>query len=168
MTPLDVPLGTPRLRLVPLTPALADAALQGRALAGGLVAADDWPTDDAAVVLSRTCVAGVAGGQWLIARRAGLVVGECGVRSWTTAGEPEVGYGLAPSARGRGLATEAVGRLVAHLLAVPGVSAVVADAEPGNAASLRLLHRLGFATGPGPGGPDPAEGTLTHRRARGA
>ncbi len=166
MTPIDVPLGTPRLLLVPLTPALADAALHRRALPDGLVTAEDWPSDDTGVVLSRVCLAGVADGQWLITRRPGLVVGECGVRAWPPAGEPEVGYGLAPSACGRGLATEAVGRLVAHLLAVPGVSAVVADTGAGNAASLRLLHRLGFAVGPGPNGPGPTDATLTHRRGR--
>ena len=59
-------------------------------------------------------------------------------------GDQEVGYGLVPAARGRGLATEAVGALCAHLERAPGVLRLTAEALPGNSASLRVLHRLGF------------------------
>jgi ribosomal-protein-alanine N-acetyltransferase len=183
LPPLDVPLATPRLLLVPLTPALAEAALTGAALATPrgrasadplppcLVPAGDWPTDEAGVVLARAALAGDAAGQWLVALRSGLVVGECGLRAWAAPDEPEVGYGLAPSARGRGLATEAVGRLVEHLVARPGVRAVVARAASDNAASRRLLRRLGFTSeegdpGPGPPGPGPAGAAVTYRRRR--
>lgn len=205
VSPLDVPLATPRLLLVPLTPALAEAALVGAALTGlagaalgprgksargddltsspargepppRLSPAADWPTDEAGVVLARAALAGDASGQWLVALRSGLVVGECGLRAWAAPDEPEVGYGLAPSARGRGLATEAVGRLVEHLLALPGVRAVVARAGPGGAASRRVLRRLGFTPveesagertpGPGPRGPGPGGVGTTHRRSR--
>ena len=196
--PLDAPLATPRLLLVPLTPALADAALLGAALlgaaltgaaltgaastgpAGGepprLSAAADWPTDEAGVVLARAALSGDASGQWLVALRSGLVVGECGLRAWAAPDEPEVGYGLAPSARGRGLATEAVGRLVEHLLALPGVRAVLARAGPDAAASRRVLQRLGFTAvepsagerppGPGPQGPGSGAVGTTHRKTR--
>jgi RimJ/RimL family protein N-acetyltransferase len=59
-------------------------------------------------------------------------------------GGVEIGYGLAPSARGRGLGTEAVGVLVAWAEQQPGVRRVAARVQVGNEPSRRLLRRLGF------------------------
>lgn len=154
-----VPLATRRLLLVPLTPALAEAALAGRRLPGGLVAAEDWPGDDAAVVLARVALTGDGAGQWLVVLPGDLVVGECGVRAWPQPDEPEIGYGLAPSARGRGYAVEAVARLAGHLLAQAGVRRVLAETDSGNPGSVRLLRRLGFAPcEPSTGGPEAGDG----------
>ncbi|CAN5604273.1 hypothetical protein BH11ACT8_BH11ACT8_12070 [soil metagenome] len=57
-------------------------------------------------------------------------------------GEVEVGYGLVPEARGRGLVTEALRALLADtdLLGVR----VRASVEPSNAAGLRVLATTGF------------------------
>ncbi len=56
--------------------------------------------------------------------------------------EAEVGYGLVESARGRGLATEALAALLQRAdLAGVRVRAAVA---PANAASLRVLAKAGF------------------------
>lgn len=154
-----VPLATRRLLLVPLTPALAEAALAGRRLPGGLVAAEDWPSDDAAVVLARVALSGDGTGQWLLALPGGLVIGECGIRAWSQPDEPEIGYGLAPSARGRGYAAEAVARLAGHLLEQAGVRRVVAEADSGSPGSVRLLRRLGFTTcDPSTAGPQAGDG----------
>jgi len=72
----------------------------------------------------------------------GLAVGSIGFFGPPSAGEVEVGYGLVESARGRGVATEALQGLLAltdelHLV-------VRASVEPGNTASFRVLAKAGF------------------------
>lgn len=55
----------------------------------------------------------------------------------------EVGYGLAPAARGHGFATEAVRALTAHARA-RGARMVVADTDAAHEASIAVLRRCGF------------------------
>jgi RimJ/RimL family protein N-acetyltransferase len=73
----------------------------------------------------------------------GLVVGDCGWLGPPQEGVVDVSYGLAPSARGRGLGTATV-QLLVGWVAARGAVQVRAEVRPGNAASLRLLARLGF------------------------
>lgn len=56
----------------------------------------------------------------------------------------EIGYALAPSHWGQGIAREAVRLLIGHLFAVDGARRVCADTDPGNLASNALLRSLGF------------------------
>jgi RimJ/RimL family protein N-acetyltransferase len=58
-------------------------------------------------------------------------------------GSVEIGYGLTPSGRGHGYATEAVIALLA-VAADHGVSRVIADTTLDNIASQRTLVRAGF------------------------
>jgi RimJ/RimL family protein N-acetyltransferase len=58
------------------------------------------------------------------------------------AAEVEVGYGLVPTGRGRGIVPEALGALLA-LTDAAGVR-VRASIAPANAASLRVAAKLGF------------------------
>lgn len=75
----------------------------------------------------------------------GKAIGDAGFHGPPRAdGELEVGYALVPAARGVGLASEAVGLLITWAHRQPGVSAITARVDPGNAASERLLTRLGF------------------------
>lgn len=136
---LEAVLRTERLVLRPLTPGSAQALLD-RPTTNGFPSADD------AGLLQR-----VASRPADEARRAyvveheGAPVGTLGIAGGiTTDGDQEVGYSLVPAARGRGLATEAVGALCAVLDADPDVRRLTAEVRPGNDASLRLLHRLGF------------------------
>jgi RimJ/RimL family protein N-acetyltransferase len=83
---------------------------------------------------------------WLIVRRADRqIIGDLG-----THGPPdrdgcvEIGYALAPSARGQGLGTAAVAALVGRLAAVPGIRRLTAVTGAQNTASRRLLERQGF------------------------
>jgi ribosomal-protein-alanine N-acetyltransferase len=69
----------------------------------------------------------------------GRVVGKAGC--WRL---PEIGYILHPDYWGRGLATEALTAVIAHLFAGRDVGAITADVDPRNEASLKLLARLGF------------------------
>ncbi|MEQ6901983.1 GNAT family protein [Nocardioides sp. YIM 152588] len=59
--------------------------------------------------------------------------------------EVEVGYGVVPRGRGRGIGTEALGGLLAAVDAVEaGPVRVRASVAPANAASLKVLARHGF------------------------
>lgn len=58
---------------------------------------------------------------------------------------PEFGFILAPDHWGQGYGYEAASAYLAHAFADPELEAVTADVDPRNAASLRLLERLGFA-----------------------
>ena len=69
----------------------------------------------------------------------GRVIGKAGC--WRM---PEIGFVLHPDFWGKGLAHEAVGAAIEHVLATFPIAAIIADVDPRNAASLRLLTRLGF------------------------
>ena len=57
---------------------------------------------------------------------------------------PDVGYILHPDVWGQGLASEAVGAVIDHVFRTGDLDALTADVDPENAASIRLLERLGF------------------------
>ena len=61
-----------------------------------------------------------------------------------TAGRVEIGYDLAPSARGAGRATRAARLLAGWAAARPEVRTVCARTEPDNVPSRRVLERAGF------------------------
>jgi len=73
----------------------------------------------------------------------GRAVGGVGFKGQPDGGCVEIGFGLAPSARGHGYAAEAVGALLA-VAAGHGLSRVVADTTLDNIASQRTLLRAGF------------------------
>jgi RimJ/RimL family protein N-acetyltransferase len=90
---------------------------------------------------------------WLIARRADRrILGDLGTHGPPDSdGCVEIGYSLAPSARGQGIGTAAVAALVGCLTAVPGIRRITAVTGARNTASRRLLERQGFRiTGPTP------------------
>lgn len=57
---------------------------------------------------------------------------------------PEFGFILHPRHWGAGLATEAVAAFLHHAFTRPDISHLLADVDPRNEGSLRLLQRLGF------------------------
>jgi RimJ/RimL family protein N-acetyltransferase len=57
---------------------------------------------------------------------------------------PDVGYILHPDVWGQGLASEAVGAVIDHVFRTLDLDTLTADVDPENAASIRLLERLGF------------------------
>jgi RimJ/RimL family protein N-acetyltransferase len=73
----------------------------------------------------------------------GRAIGGIGFKGQPVDGCVEIGYGLAPSARGDGYAAEAV-VAVLSLAAEHGLSRVVADTTLDNIASQRTLSRAGF------------------------
>jgi RimJ/RimL family protein N-acetyltransferase len=81
---------------------------------------------------------GNGGDDWVI-ERDGRAIGKAG--AWSP---PEVGFLLHPDRWGHGYAYEAMAALMPVLFSRHDVPALTADVDPRNAASLRLLERLGF------------------------
>jgi RimJ/RimL family protein N-acetyltransferase len=73
----------------------------------------------------------------------GRAVGGIGFKGRPVNGRVEIGYGLAPSARGRAYAAEAVMALLT-VAADHGLVRVIADTTVENVASQRTLIRAGF------------------------
>ncbi len=69
----------------------------------------------------------------------GRVIGKAGM--WR---RPEVGFMIHPDHQGKGLAREAMVAVIDHLFTAHDIPDLVAEADPRNAASLKLLARLGF------------------------
>lgn len=83
-------------------------------------------------------------GHYVIIRGAdGQVIGGIGFKGQPEAGCVEIGYGLAPSARGHGYAAEAA-RTLLDLAREHGLSRVVADTDRDNIPSQRTLEHAGF------------------------
>lgn len=78
-------------------------------------------------------------GEDFVVERDGRVIGKAGCYAL-----PSIGYILHPESWGQGLAAEALGAAIAHVFRTRDVDRLVADVDPRNAASLRLLAKLGF------------------------
>jgi RimJ/RimL family protein N-acetyltransferase len=79
-------------------------------------------------------------------RESGAFLGRSGLRLWPEFDEVEVGWTLAPAARGRGVATEAARACLDwgfRDLDVPYITAMIAS---DNAASIAVAERLGMTT----------------------
>ncbi len=74
-----------------------------------------------------------------VIERDGVVIGKAGFFHL-----PEVGYILHPDHWGQGFAGEAVAASIDHVFTTRDIDDVTADVDPENAASIRLLERLGF------------------------
>lgn len=91
---------------------------------------------------------------WLVVRRAdGQIIGDIGAHGPPDSdGCVEIGYALAPSARGQGIGTAAMAALTRRLAVVPGIRRLTAVTSAGNTASRHLLERQGLhLTGALPG-----------------
>ena len=142
-------LHTPRLQLHAI-----DLAEAGRIVARCAGPADAWADEfpfegDVGAVgafLRATAAYGEQRpfGYYRITRLAdGRAIGGIGFKGQPVSGGVEIGYGLAPSARGHGYAAEAVVALLA-LAADHGLSKVIATTTLDNVASQRTLIRAGF------------------------
>jgi RimJ/RimL family protein N-acetyltransferase len=119
-----------------------DALLRGSL--GEFEAAPGWPHEDTEPGMSFLDSGGAV---FLILDDDGRIAGECGTKTAPGPdGAVEIGYGLAPHSRGRGLGGAAVAALVAWLAAQSEVAVVEAEVHVGNAPSWRVLERLGFSS----------------------
>lgn len=140
---------TPRLILHPVD-ALEARRIHTRTPAADDRWSDDYPFDGDIVALTVFLAASERDGDQrpfgyyrITQRTDGNAVGGIGFKGQPVDGAVEVGYGLAPSARGRGYAAEALTALNA-LAAGHGVVKVCAETTAENRASWRTLERVGF------------------------
>lgn len=131
----------------------------------GIVAGErrsDWAVDfpaagdlELAALLQRTGLPGDAdrafGHRLVVERSSAQLVGAAGFFGPPRHGRVEIGYGIVPSRRRRGYATEAILGLVTYAFARPEVIEIVACTEPENVASARVLEKAGFTRGSGDG-----------------
>jgi len=96
----------------------------------------DWL---AAMAATPAQASAVAGDDFIIEYQ-GRAVGKAGFHCF-----PDIGYILAREFWGQGLAREALAPIIARGFAVHGLERITADVDPRNAASIRLLEKLGFA-----------------------
>ena len=75
------------------------------------------------------------------------ILGGCTFKGMPVGGVAEIGYGVAESQRGRGVATAAVGQLLRIAVQSGIVRMVVAHIVPANLASAGVVSRLGFSKG---------------------
>ena len=133
--------------------AALDAAIVGPAALGravGCEVADDWDVFAQALQRTRDAVAAYPesarwGTRFFVLDEPRALVGWGGFKGSPDGGVVELGYAVAPSWEGRGVATAAVRALVREALATPAVHTIVAHtlAEPGP--SPRVLEKAGFA-----------------------
>ncbi|UQA97609.1 GNAT family N-acetyltransferase [Streptomyces halobius] len=125
-------------------------------VADGEPAGFDWidgapppATSDGARIAARAAAAGLYRPGWgvfvLTDATTGTALGSIGFHGPPDgAGWVEIGYDLAPSARGAGWATDATRLLAGWAAARPEVGTVCALTEPENLPSQRVLERAGF------------------------
>lgn len=142
----------PGIRLVTPDLQLLDAALAGReelARALGCEVADGWDVFAGALRRTRDALAVDPGSaRWgmrlFVLDEPRTLVGFGGFKGPPRDGVVELGYAIAPSWEGRGLATAAVRAMLREAFAAPGVEAVIAHTRPGPGASVRVLEKAGF------------------------
>jgi RimJ/RimL family protein N-acetyltransferase len=80
----------------------------------------------------------------VIDRATGAFVGRAGLHYWPNWNEVELGYVLAATSQGRGLATEAGRAWIDWARAAPGIDSLIAVIDPRNTPSIAVAGRLGF------------------------
>jgi RimJ/RimL family protein N-acetyltransferase len=88
---------------------------------------------------------------WTAVERAtGEVVGDCGLQVLEDGPDVEIGWRMAPDRRRRGYATEAARAALEVGFGTLGMDRIVAVTHPQNAASRRVMEKLGMTlVGPG-------------------
>ncbi|WP_066460253.1 GNAT family N-acetyltransferase [Sanguibacter suarezii] len=136
-----------RVTLEPITPELAQRIVTREERPG-----DDWHPEypfvdelDPLRSLAGSCEHDPTFPMYLVRRASdGLAVGGLGFFGPPDAdGTVELGYGLVPSARGQGLATDAVTIALRHA-GLSGARTAAADTDLSNVASQRVLLTAGF------------------------
>jgi RimJ/RimL family protein N-acetyltransferase len=153
---IDFPLATERLLVRPMQPGDEDALHEVWSHPAVLAALDHdgpWPRaasrDRLATKMAHHERHGFA--VWAVVERDGeRVVGETGLQLLEGGPDVEVGWRMHPDVQGRGYATEAARAALAAGFGQLGLERIVAVADPGNAASLRVIEKLGMTfAGPG-------------------
>ena len=146
---------TPRLALIALPGSVIAEVLAGRPGAFrdhvGVGYPDGWPADDRHVLeLRMRQIDEGADHRWLlravVTRDQRAMVGRIGFHGPPDPdGMVEIGYAIDAAHRRRGFGLECARALIESAERLPQVSVVRASIAPGNAPSLKIADRLGFA-----------------------
>ena len=110
----------------------------------------EWPGDALAIFprLAKEMAIDPARGDWggtMIERTTHIAVGQMSfMKPPDVRGTVELGYGVNPSYRNRGYATETARALVAWAVARPDVRRITASCREDNDPSIRVLEKVGF------------------------
>lgn len=108
---------------------------------------EPWPDERVQEFVSRQCE------NWendriclwkLLPKDGDTLIGICGLQRLPAGPDVEIGWWLAPSHWGQGLATEAAGQALAYGFEVSNFSRIVAIAQAANRDSLRVMERIGM------------------------
>ncbi|HVS62298.1 MAG TPA: GNAT family N-acetyltransferase [Thermoanaerobaculia bacterium] len=114
-----------------------------RHLLDGRAVDRDWV--DAEIAASAERFASGRIGLWTVARRGERTpIGFVGFRDFLDPPQLQLIYGLAPSAWGQGLATEASREAIRYAFEEAGLTEIVAATDPPNHASEAVMRRLGM------------------------
>lgn len=80
----------------------------------------------------------------LLPKDSDTLIGICGLQRLPEGPDVEIGWWLAPSHWGQGLATEAARQALAYGFEVSNFERIVAIAHPANRDSLRVMERIGM------------------------
>jgi ribosomal-protein-alanine N-acetyltransferase len=158
MTPT---LHSARLDLIPMTPPVIQALLDGEQDAAGRLLGVSWPAEcvihhDVLELRLGQLEAAPGMQPWLlramVLREEGVAVGHIGFHSAPghesledlAPGAVEFGYEIMAAYRRRGLVAEAIGAMMRWARDEHGVSRFVVSISPDNAPSLALATKLGF------------------------
>ncbi len=151
---------TDRLILVPATASILQAELEDRDSLAFLLGAQipyNWPMDDYLEVIPIFLKAlrieppplGWQSWYWLkkeaSPEKPTLIGGGGFLEEPDATGTVEIGYSVLPQYRRLGYAAEGTRGLITWAMAHDEVKRIVAETEPGNAGSMRVLAKLGFS-----------------------
>ena len=134
--------------IISLSPSAFDALADGIAPSGYRILPDS-PIAPEEVLrmlagLNRLVAMEFTPSAWMIVED-GDIVGLCSLIKTSENGVLHIGYGVAASREGRGIATAAVGELLDWARSDPRVSGIAAETAIENLASQRVLERNGFS-----------------------
>ena len=81
---------------------------------------------------------------YIASSEGGRILGTCGFKDEVKDGTVEIGYGVSPQYRGRGIATAAVGQMLRIAFQNDSTISVLAEVSAENHSSTRVVQKLGF------------------------
>jgi len=143
---------TPRLRLIPVSPAIVRAFFNDREELSrilGAVIPLDWPVDPVIMEILKRRPDDTGAFDWAdyiyIHKQEKKVIGDGGFKGPPdTDGRVEIGYAIIPEYRNKGLATEGALALAEWAFSNVGVSKVCAETSVNGTASMRVVQKLGM------------------------
>ena len=142
---MPFPLETGRLRIRRFEPADVEAVCAYMKEPEVRAFVPDWPATPEQVDEFVRANLGPEPKQYaLVLREDEVSIGHLGFHPWFGEATYEIGWAVAPAQQGHGYATEAARALLAHGFEELRLHRVIATCQPENAASVRVMEKLGM------------------------